>query len=88
MAWQINFNSLARKQFLKLDFHSQKMIINYFTENVLSSPHPKAFGKPLVGNLRKFWRYRVGKFRIICSIDDLELIILVVGVAHRADVYQ
>jgi mRNA interferase RelE/StbE len=45
-------------------------------------------GEPLVGNFQGYWRYRVGDYRIVCELQDKELLILVIEVGHRKDVYQ
>ncbi|MCB5138851.1 type II toxin-antitoxin system RelE/ParE family toxin [Streptococcus mutans] len=44
--------------------------------------------KMLVRNLKGFWHYRVGHYRIICRIEDEELIIVAVNGGHRKDVYK
>ena len=44
--------------------------------------------KALIGNIKVFWRYRVGHYRIICPIEDEELIIVAVNGEHRKDVYK
>ena len=49
---------------------------------------PRVRGKSLTGNLAGVWRYRVGDYRILCDIDDGRLVILVVDVAHRREVYK
>ena len=49
---------------------------------------PRSMGKGLTGNLAGLWRYRVGDYRIICDIEDGVLLILVVDVAHRREVYK
>ncbi|MCF7988494.1 MAG: type II toxin-antitoxin system RelE/ParE family toxin [Methylovulum sp.] len=46
-----------------------------------------ATGKSLKGNLAGYWRYRVGDYRIICQIQEAELIILVIELGHPKDVY-
>ena len=48
---------------------------------------PRSRGKALTGNLAGVWRYRVGDYRILCDINDGRLVILVVDVAHRREVY-
>lgn len=45
---------------------------------------PRVRGKSLTG----VWRYRVGDYRILCDIDDGRLVILVVDLAHRREVYK
>jgi mRNA interferase RelE/StbE len=57
-------------------------------EKLACSPDPKKIGKKLSGNLSKYWRYRVGDYRIICELIDQELIILAVRISHRKDVYE
>lgn len=49
---------------------------------------PRVRGKSLTGNLAGVWRHRVGDYRILCDIDDGRLVILVVDVAHRREVYK
>ncbi len=48
---------------------------------------PRAIGGPLKGELRDFWRYRVGDYRILAKLEDEQLLVLVVKVGHRSDVY-
>ena len=88
MVWTIKFNSKAEKQLLKLNNDHRKKIKNYFDERMLALAHPKLAGKPLVGNKKGLWRYRVDKFRIICKLEDDLLIILVVSIAKRDIVYD
>lgn len=49
---------------------------------------PRSRGKALTGNLAGVWRYRAGDYRILCDINDGRLVILVVEVAHRREVYK
>ena len=49
---------------------------------------PRSRGKALTGNLAGVWRYRVGDYRILCDREDGVLLILVVDVAHRREVYK
>jgi mRNA interferase RelE/StbE len=88
MNWEVRFNKSAEKQFYKLDRQAQKTIRDYLLNRVSQSSDPKIFGKPLVGIFTGLWRYRVGDYRIICDIQDGELIILVVLVGHRKNVYD
>lgn len=57
-------------------------------EKVGQLEDPRAIGKALSANLRGFWRYRVSNYRIICEIDDDKLIICVVEVNHRKNIYK
>lgn len=48
---------------------------------------PQIFGKSLKGNKAGLWRYRIGNYRLICEIIDNKLIILVLTVGHRREIY-
>jgi mRNA interferase RelE/StbE len=86
--WQLKFSPLALKDLKKLDKGTNKVILAYLYEKLETEDDPKRFGKPLAGNLKEFWRYRVGDYRIICEIKNHEFQILAVHVAHRRKVYQ
>ena len=88
MAWQIEFTPEAEKQLLKIDRQSAKRIINSLSQRIAPAEDPRTFGNALKGVLREFWRYRVGSYRVICKIEDDRLLVLVVRVAHRSDVYR
>ena len=57
-------------------------------EEIAELEDPRSRGKALTGNLAGVWRYRVGDYRILCDIDDGRLVVLVVDVAHRREVYK
>ncbi len=86
MFYEIKISNKADKTISKLDNLSKKQIINYI-DNVLSKiPNPRLLGKQLKGSV--LWRYRTGNFRLICKINDKELIILVLELGHRKDIYS
>ena len=84
---KIVFSEKAEKQFLKLDKPIQKQI-QRFVKRLEQTKNPRETGKMLVGNLLGFCRYRVGDYRLICRIQDKELIIVVVEVGHRRKIYE
>ena len=86
--WQIKFDEIAKKELSKLSHHQQSLIRSYLYTRVLGLEHPKLFGKALKGNKKGLWRYRVDKFRIICRLEENQLIILVLTVAKRDVVYE
>ncbi len=55
---------------------------------VLQPEDPRQRGKALTANLSGLWRYRVGDYRVICQIKADHLVVLVVGLSHRSDVYR
>ena len=85
--WKIEWDSKALKEAKKLDRDARKKIIEYLEKRVLASQNPYQFGKPLKGNKAGIWRYRVGNYRILCQIEDRALIVLVIAVGHRKDIY-
>ena len=85
--WKIEWDSKALKEAKKLDRNARKKIVEYLEKRVLASQNPYQFGKLLKGNKAGIWRYRVGNYRILCQIEDEALIILVIAVGHRKDIY-
>ena len=86
--WKINIEDDALKIFKKLDKPIRNQILKYFDKIISSNENPKSFGKPLVANRSGLWRYRVGDYRIICDIKDSELLILVLEIGHRSEIYE
>ncbi len=87
MAWNVEFASKVKKQLSKLDKSDVRKILDYLKERVALQDNPRVFGKELKGNLAGLWRYRVGNCRIICEIQDEKLVVLVVRVGHRKNIY-
>ena len=84
---KVVYSEKAFKQLKKLSKSVSGRIVDYMDE-VAKLEDPRERGKSLVGNLIGFWRYRVGDYRILCRIKDEELIISVVEVGHRREVYR
>lgn len=87
MAWRIEIDKDVQREMKKLDKQVAKRITAKLRE-VSQLDDPRSMGKGLTGNLAGLWRYRVGDYRIICDIEDGVLLILVVDVAHRREVYK
>lgn len=88
MNWTYRFDERALKEIKKLGRQAQREIITYLDERVAGSADPRRFGKGLKADLAGLWRYRVGDYRIICQIRDQELIVLIIAVGHRRNVYE
>lgn len=86
MAWNVELSNTARKQLSKLDKTQAQRITKYLRRLMLLED-PRDAGKVLTGNLRTYWRYRVGDYRVICELKDSELVILAVEIGHRKEVY-
>ena len=87
MLWQIVYSTKILKFLRKLEKNSQLDLKNYL-EKISNCEKPMIFGKALEGNLQGFWRYRVGKFRIICKIDNNKMIIVIIDIDHRSKIYK
>ncbi len=86
--WEIILTRHAEKSFSKLDKQAQQDIHNFLHDRLQPNPNPRFTGKALVGTLKGFWRYRVGDYRILCKINDAELIIVAVEIGHRSKIYD
>ncbi len=88
MTWKIEFDAGVEKDLKKLGHIAQKQILKYIKEKIIPSDNPRAFGKPLSGDLNGIWRYRVGDYRLLAKIEDEQFVVLVIHVGHRKDVYR
>lgn len=86
--WKLEFSLLAIKNLKALDQQTHKIILDYLYEKLETDEDPKRFGRPLSGNLKDFWRYRVNDYRVICEIKDHEFQVVAVRIAHRSKVYK
>lgn len=89
MVWEIRASETAKKQLGKLGKPTAKRPITFLRDRVATLDDPRSIGEALKGQrLGDFWKYRVGDYRIIASIEDGALRILVVEVGHRREIYQ
>ena len=86
--WRVEFDDRARRELRKLDAATQQTILRYLRERIASAENPRQYGKPLRMNLAGLWRYRVGNYRLICRIEENRLVVLVLKVGHRREVYE
>jgi mRNA interferase RelE/StbE len=89
MAWRIELSDLARKNLKQLDPQNAKRILNFLNDRVSPLEDPRSIGEALRGSkLGELWKYRVGDYRIISSIEDKTVRIIVVRIGNRKDVYR
>jgi mRNA interferase RelE/StbE len=86
--WRIEFDSEAARDLRKLGTEPQRLILRYLRQRIATAEDPRRFGRPLTGDLKGLWRYRIGDHRIVASIEDDRLVVLIVTVGHRRDVYD
>lgn len=87
MAWRIELSKIADKSIRRLDKTVAARILDAL-EEVSRLDDPRSRGKALTGNLSGLWRYRIGDYRAVCSIEDEALVVLVVDAGHRKHVYK
>ncbi len=88
MTWKIEIDKKALKEIAGLDKSIQKRIASFLKDKLAKIENPRAIGEALHGQLKKFWKYRVGDYRLICSIEDKIVTVLILRVDHRREVYK
>ncbi len=88
MTWSVEWDDRARKELRRLDRSIQQRILRFTGSRLTETKDPRRFGKALGGRLAGLWRYRVGDYRLICTLEDDRLIVLVVGIGHRSAIYR
>ena len=88
MAYHVTYAKAAVRQLKKMDRFDARLIVSWIDKNLQGCTDPRARGKALAANRSGQWRYRVGKYRILCVIRDDELVVEVITIGHRRDVYE
>lgn len=89
MSWKIEIDPAAERELDKLDPQIAKRILKFLHERITPLEDPRSIGEPLKGaQFGEFWRYRVGDYWIIVRIEDYILMILVLRIGHRENVYK
>jgi len=85
--WTVEVSEFAQRQIKGLDPQTSERILNYLQDRIEGCKNPRHFGEPLKANLSGLWRYRVGDYRVICRIEDDRVVVLVLNIGHRRNVY-
>ena len=88
MSYRVEVTPRFEREFKKLDRYTQKMLKAWIDKNLIGCSDPRVHGKWLTANRSGQWRYRIGDYRLICLIEDNELVILALSVGHRREVYE
>ena len=88
MSYHVETTARFEKEFKKLDKYTQQMIKSWIVKYLQNCEDPRAHGKGLTANKSGQWRYRIGDYRLLCLIQDKELLILALTVGHRRDIYS
>ncbi|MBN2420502.1 MAG: type II toxin-antitoxin system RelE/ParE family toxin [Deltaproteobacteria bacterium] len=66
----------------------QELILNWLSERIEGCKNPRHFGESLKGDHAGFWRYRISDYRVLCGIQDEKVVVLVLTIGHRREVYR
>ena len=89
MFWRVELDPAAERELSKLDPQVARRILIFLHDRVAALDNPRSIGEALKGSkLDEFWKYRVGDYRIIAKIEDGSVLILVVRIGHRREVYR
>ncbi len=88
MKYTVEFTPKALKKIKKLDKHTASLIVGWIRKNLQDCENPRLHGKGLTANKSGQWRYRVGDYRLIAEIYDDKIVILILNVGHRRDIYD
>jgi mRNA interferase RelE/StbE len=89
LAWIIKYTESSSKQLKKLDQQTALRVLDYMDERVAVLDDPRSLGKNLKGpKMGEYWRYRVGDIRVICNIVDEQVMVLVIEIGNRREVYR
>jgi mRNA interferase RelE/StbE len=88
MNWHINISTKAAKALAKLNVTERDRIWDFIKNKLPNMQNPRTTGKALQGEFKGLWRYRVGDYRLICEIRENELVILVLEIGHRKNIYN
>jgi mRNA interferase RelE/StbE len=89
LAWRVEFDPDAVKDLKKLDKQIQARILDFLRERLARLDNPRELGEPLAGSkLGNYWKYRVGDWRIICDLQDQRIVVRVLRVGNRREVYR
>jgi mRNA interferase RelE/StbE len=89
MAWKVELSATAERELNKLDRQHSKRLLKFLQERIATLDDPRGAGKALQGSrLGEFWKYRLGDYRLICKIEEKLLLVLVLRIGHRKEIYR
>ena len=89
LAWQIEFDPDALKELKKLDRPVQVRLVAFLRDRLAPLQDPRSIGEALSGaRLGSYWKYRVGEWRVVCDIQDQRIVVRVLRIGNRREVYR
>lgn len=87
-AYTVEFERGAQNSLKKMDSQQARIIMSWIKKNLVETNDPRRHGKGLVSNRSGEWRYRIGDYRLIADIQDEKVVILILEIGHRRDIYK
>ena len=88
MTYHTVFTKASLKELKKLDRQTAAMITGWVRKNLEGCDDPRQHGKGLTANRSGQWRYRIGDYRLLAEIQDDKIVILILNVGHRSEIYK
>ncbi len=89
MAWKIELSAQVVRELDKLDAQQSKRILKFLHERLAPLDNPRTIGQALQGSKPgELWKYPVSVYRLISKIEDNRLLILVLRVGYRREIYR
>ena len=86
--WTIEIEPAAQRELDKLDKAVARRILKFLYQRIGELDNPRQIGERLQGTLSEFWKYGVGDYRLICSLEHDRFVVLVLRVGHRKEIYS
>ena len=84
--WEVKFTGKAETQFSKLPKNIKENIAKAIREKL--SVNPDFYLSRLSGPMKNYYKFRVDDYRLLCFKLDKELVIAVIAVGHRKNIYR
>ena len=88
MKYRVEYLPQVVKTLEKMDKYTKRIILEWIEKNLVGCENPRIHGKPLTANRVGQWKYRIGDYRVIVQIEDGRLVILVIAIGHRREIYN
>lgn len=88
MKYTVEYTAQAVKELKKLDKQNRALIIGWIEKNLVGCTDPRQHSKGLTANRSGQWCYRVGDYRLLAEIQDKKIVILILNVSHRSEIYK
>jgi mRNA interferase RelE/StbE len=86
--WAIKFSQSAKDQLLAMDRTVASLIVGYLKMNLENQKDPRRLGVPLKGKRQDQWRYSLGDYRILCSLENMSIIVFIINNSQPLSIHK